>query len=273
MNDLDDRLSQWNPVPPADISDTTSSAAAAGLLQMVLSQPAQPAGRAAQVQRWPQSQLRLGKIIAATVAAIGGLALGLFVLHSPVPGRRAPAEQLVALTIRHGTVTVLITNPLAAAGQLTAALRAHGLNIIVQTVPVSPSLVGTIVYTDAPIIRSLWKPACSVTGCPVGLVLPAGYTGRATIAVGRPARPGEGYQSAADVFAPGEALHCSGLLGAPATAALPVLRKLGLHATWWALNWATGHSARRQAQAAASTVSSRQGSSSKATLPQLTMLT
>jgi hypothetical protein len=47
--------------------------------------------------------------------------------------------------------------------------------------------------------------------------------------------PGEKYDSMADVFATGEVLHCSGLLGAPAAAALPILRGLGLHATWWRL--------------------------------------
>lgn len=58
-------------------------------------------------------------------------------------------------------------------------------------------------------------------------------SGTATVSVGRPARRGEQYKSLTDAFLPGEALHCSGLLGAPAAAALPILKKLGLTPTWW----------------------------------------
>ncbi len=241
MNDLDDRLARWNPVGPAEVQRPASTVEARELLQAVLSQPAEKIAADQVSRRKP----RLAAIVAAaavSAAVVGGLVPGMSASHHQTQHKLTPDEQLVAFSIRHGTVTALITKPLAAASQLTAVLRAHGLDIAVQTVPVSPSLVGTIVYTNAPIIRTLWKPSCSVTGCPVGLVFPAGYTGKATIAIGRPARPGEGYQSMADVFAPGEVLHCSGLLGAPATAALPVLRKLGLHATWrgsysnWPLN-------------------------------------
>jgi hypothetical protein len=237
MNDLDERLARWNPVQPTELPGPASTIETHGLLQAVLSQPVGPA---APEQHFRPRKPRLAAIAAAAavgVAIIGGLVLGLSSPHQQTQDKRAPNEQLVAFSIRHGTVMALITNPLAAASQLTAVLRAHGLNITVQTVPVSPSLVGAIVYSDAPIIRTLWKPSCRVTGCPVGLVIPLGFTGSAEIAVGRPARPGEGYQSTADVFAPGEALHCSGLLGARATAALPVLRKLGLHVTWWRLTW------------------------------------
>lgn len=52
-------------------------------------------------------------------------------------------------------------------------------------------------------------------------------------------------RSMADVFAPGEALHCSGLLGSPVSAAAPRLQKLGLRASWWSLNdpnWPLGQS-------------------------------
>ncbi len=238
MSDLDDRLALWNPVKPADVSGAAGSMEARRLLQSVLSEGArQAAGARSSRPRKP----RLGTIaVAASVAAaavIAGLVLGVSSSHDATPYKPPPNEQLVAFSIRHGFVTALITNPLAAASQLTAVLRAHGLNITVQTVPVSPSLVGTIVYGDAPAIRTLWKRSCRFPGCPVGLVIPAGYTGRADIAVGRPARPGETYRTSADVFAPGEVLHCSGLLGAPATTALQVLRRLRLHATWRALGW------------------------------------
>src|SRR4029077_19545561 len=58
------------------------------------------------------------------------------------------------------------------------------------------------------------------------------FTGRAYIPLGRPARPGEQYESQASAFAPGEVLHCSRLLGARVATALPLLRADKLSATW-----------------------------------------
>src|SRR4029077_19907236 len=58
------------------------------------------------------------------------------------------------------------------------------------------------------------------------------FTGRAYIPLGRPARPGEQYESQASAFAPGEALHCSRLLGARVATALPVLQAHELTVTW-----------------------------------------
>ncbi len=235
MNDLDDRLARWNPVQAEDVPDASGNPAAAALAAIVLRQPA-PSSRG---RRPPQRRRSLRAGIAAVAAAAAVVAaVGLWPAAShPRHASRAPADlRLIAFSVRHGTITALITDPFAAASQLTAVMRAHGLDITIQAVPVSPSLIGTIVYTDAPIIRTLWKPTCRVAGCPVGLVIPAGFTGRATIAVGRRARRGEGYESMADAFAPGEVLHCSGLQGEPVSAALPELRKLGLTASWWALS-------------------------------------
>jgi len=154
---------------------------------------------------------------------------------------------LVNFTVRHGDIIARITDPDAAASQLTAVFRAYGLNVAVNAVPVSPSLVGTIVFSQVSAVRTLWKPGCTGS-CPVGLVFPANFTSSGQIVVGRAAKPSEKYESMSDSFAPGEALHCSGLLGQPASTAAPVLRKLGLHASWWALAPnGTGHRQRTPA--------------------------
>jgi len=248
MSDLDSRLAEWNPVRAEDVADSANSAEAARLLRLVVSQPiTMTLRRRSSRSRNPVRAWSTGVAPLAVAAVALGVAAAAIAVAVTWPGQphgttsRSTADlHLVDFSVRHGTITARITDPDAAASQLTAVFRAHGLDIQVQTVPVSPSLVGTIVYSDAPIIRTLWSPACSLTGCPVGLVIPASFTGRADIAVGRLAKPGEGYQATADVFAPGEALHCSGLLGAPAASALPVLRRLHLTANWWALtdaNW------------------------------------
>ncbi len=228
MNDLDSRLSAWNPVRTEDMLDAAASTEAARLLQHVLYQPViKPSKRGSSRMRWP---------VLASIATAAVVAVAVQWPTTPHVGKShtaTPDLRLVDFSAGHGYVTALITDPYAAASQLTAVFRAHGLNIQVQTVPVSPSLVGTFIYTDAPAVRTLWKPGCSLDGCPVGLVIPASFTGQASVAVGRPAKPGDGYQATADAFAPGEALHCSGLLGRPASAAQPVLKKLGLRASWW----------------------------------------
>jgi hypothetical protein len=105
-------------------------------------------------------------------------------------------------------------------------------------VPVSPSLVGTVVYTSdnggTSAIQPLQGGHCITGGggCPIGLKIPATFTGNGYITLGRPARPGETYESQSSAFAPGETLHCTELLGAPVATALPVLRADKLTAAW-----------------------------------------
>jgi hypothetical protein len=244
MNDLDSRLRAWNPVRDEDVANAADSAAAATLLQRVLDQPVTGPGRyrSTRHRRWA-----LAGVAAVAAAAV----LVAIALQGPSAPRAtghhhpAPDMHLVDFTVRHGDIVARITDPDAAASQLSAVFRAYGLNITVKAVPVSPSLVGTITFSDqVPAVRTLWKPACA-GGCPVGLIIPANFKGSGNIVVGRAAKPGEKYGTMSDSFAPGEALHCSGLAGQPASAALPVLRKLGLHASWWALAPnGTGHFAR-----------------------------
>lgn len=232
MNDLDDRLARWNPVPVGDLPNMAGSPEAAGLLTVTLHQPV-VAGARSRVPSRRRMSMRAG-VAAVAAAAVAVTVVGLWPSGDHPHHRRGAATDLrfIDFSVRHGNTTVLITDPYAAASQLTAEMRAHGLDISVRAVPVSPSLIGTIVFTDAPVIRALSRPGCD-GGCSIGFVIPAGFTGRADIIVGRRARRGEMYESMADAFAPGEVLHCSGLLGAPASAAVPVLRRLGLAATWW----------------------------------------
>jgi len=241
MNDLDSRLAACNPVRVEDLGDAAASTEAAELLQRILGQPIVRTTR-----RHPFLQAPSKAWLAAAAAVMVAVAVTLATQwptgqHARLPRGVTPGVQLVDFSTKGGNVIALITHPDAAARQLAAVFRAHGLHIDVRTVPVSPSLVGTFVFTSGPpVIRTMWKRGCSVTGCPVGLVIPASFTGHASVVVGRPARHGEGYESMADAFAPGEVLHCSGLLGAPASAALPVLKKLRLSARWWKLadaNW------------------------------------
>lgn len=73
----------------------------------------------------------------------------------------------------HNEITARITDPLAAASQLSAVFERRGLNITVGAIPVSPSLVGTIVYSDVPSTRSLHEGTGlgGGTSCEVGSVI------------------------------------------------------------------------------------------------------
>ena len=99
-------------------------------------------------------------------------------------------------------------------------------------------MVGSVVYmgssAGASRIGVLYSATRRAPGgpLPIGLRIPVDFKGQADIVLGRAARPDETYVSTADAFAPGEALHGSGLLGMRVSAALVKLRALGLNAQW-----------------------------------------
>ncbi|MGF7233953.1 MAG: hypothetical protein ACQSGP_03195 [Frankia sp.] len=147
-----------------------------------------------------------GVILVLTAAAI----IMTQVTHSPV------AAAGVKVTRAGNDYIVEIIDPERDAKELTAGLREAGLNIHLYTLPVSPSLVGTIVYDDGGTgIRPLHQGACVTGGggCPMGLRVSTNLHGPVYVAVGRQARPGERYESTTSAFAPGEMLHCDFVYG------------------------------------------------------------
>jgi hypothetical protein len=192
-----------------------------------------PRLRAPNVGR-PRVARRLAVLGAAvTLASVAAIVIA----HSPVHPQNASA----AVVFRGGAggeIVATVVDPFAAQDQLDAEFAARGFDITVNLVPVSPSLVGTIIYTSdnggASAIQALQGGPCVTGGggCPIGLRIPASFSGGGYITLGRPAEPGETYQSQTSAFAPGEALHCSGLLGAQVGASESVLRSDKLAVTW-----------------------------------------
>lgn len=243
MNQIDRRLAQWNPVRTEDLTDAKDGPEAIALLRRVLAEP--PEARPELPWRHRRVFLRRMASAGALAAAVTGavvMAVVLWPSGAPMtpPGvarthGNGPVNvRLVDFAMQADEIVARITDPDAAAGELTAVFQAHGLDIHVEALPVSPSLVGSIVYDDVPSIRSLQAGEClgGGTSCVVGLVIPADFTGEANVTVGRAADPGQPYESSASVFGPGEVLHCSGVLGQPIADALPVLQAKGLEA-WW----------------------------------------
>lgn len=151
----------------------------------------------------------------------------------------APAGAGIEFERRQGFLVVRVVDLRADPAAMRAAFREHGLDIDLELVPVSPSLVGEIVASsDSALgIEHLSDPARDCpqeTRCgPIGLRIPLAWGGEADIVLGRAARDGENYVSAGDAFARGEALHCAtGFVGATVAAARGVLDRRDLDAIW-----------------------------------------
>jgi hypothetical protein len=194
-------------------------------------------GRNARRARRRRGPLALGVMgVASFVAAV--VAVALLATGSAV--NPAPADAVSFRTDSNGYILASVTDPFAARTRLDRAFAKEGLHITIHLIPVSPSSVGRVVYMGVsnlrgPQIQPLREGAYCASSdahCWIGLRIPKGFTATATIGLGRPARPGERYESGASAFAPGELLHCSGLLGASVTRALPVLQYDKLTIRW-----------------------------------------
>jgi hypothetical protein len=174
----------------------------------------------------------------AGAGAALAIAAAIFATSSTVDTK--PAAAGVPFRSTGGYIVASVRDPFAAAADLTAAFRARGLDISLHLLPVSPSLVGTVVAmsvsssSDEGDIQALQDGGCVTGGgaCPIGLRIARRFSGTAEISLGRPARPHETYASATSALAPGEELHCTALLGAAVADALPILRARGVRVTW-----------------------------------------
>jgi hypothetical protein len=241
---LDRVLAAQNPAPLDQLADSADWPESVALLAQVLADDADHVRSARRDVR-----RRRIRVVAVAAAAAIVVAAVVTVSHrgSPLPPTRSaektygstiPGASLVDFsTDSNGDVVARITNPDAAASQLDAVFAAHHLDISVTVVPVSPSLVGTIVFNDEPSgenIAPIQAGSCLAGGtqCWVGLIIPAGFTGHADVTVGRAAKPGEIYGSADSSFGPGEALHCAGVFNQPVATAAPIVAAKGLTVEW-----------------------------------------
>ncbi len=181
--------------------------------------------------RRPLAISTFGAAAAGTIAAV--------VLSTTSGVGPAPADAVAFRTAASGAIIATVTDPFAAQAQLNAAFARQGLKITVNLLPVSPSIVGTVLYVGesgaGDQIKGLQGGHCLTGGggCPIGIEIPNDFTGEGSITLGRPAKAGEQYESAASIFAPGEPLHCSGLLGARVSTALPALQADNLTVAQW----------------------------------------
>jgi hypothetical protein len=207
------------------------------------------AGRIAST-RWPRPALRgrrtIGAALIAAAAAIAAVTLSLSLSASSTPSAEA-----LSFSQQGGYVIARIVNPYASVSELRRELAANHLHVALKLVPASPGSVGKVVMIDvngspSSGIQPLLKGKCANGPCTVGVKVARDYEGTGYVVIGRPAKPGEHYESTPirGSFAPGEALHCSGLEGAPLKRALTVLQSKGLAVTLRRANAVLGRRAR-----------------------------
>jgi hypothetical protein len=178
-------------------------------------------GHAGQIHARRASRRRL--LIGVPVVA--GLAVAVLVVSLVGTGQRAGRmtggaatrqAALLSFTRHGGYIDVIVRDPLADAKRYRAEFARYHLDISLSLVPASPSLVGTLVYESAPASGPQIEPItakgkCWTGGggdvCPVGVRVPLAFRGAATLVFGRPARPGEQYETTAPASAPGEVMH------------------------------------------------------------------
>lgn len=183
---------------------------------------------------WARRPVMLPTLGAVVALAVAVVALAVRSGVAPQPAVGAVAFK----STDGGDIIATVTNPFAAANELKSAFVRRGFHITLTLIPVSPSLVGTVVYTSdnggSSAIQPLQRGHCisGGGGCAIGVNIPASFAGHGYITLGRPARAGENYDSQASAFAPGEQLHCSGLLGSTVAAAQPALAKANLSVEW-----------------------------------------
>jgi hypothetical protein len=231
-------ISRIRPISDADASDAMSEHTLSNLAARITSTPADTPTRRTPRDRRSIHRRRRLTALAAVVAAGVLLASALGKTGNRVgPVNLGPGKAQAALTFKKEGryIVVLVKNPLADPARYRAELAAHHLKITLTLVPVSPSLVGTVVSSDEPPDEPAGDQIIPVTavgrcqnpggaGCQVGVQIPIAFHGSAGIVFGRAARPGEQYVSSAPASAPGEAMHGLKFENDPVSAVLAMLK-------------------------------------------------
>lgn len=197
---------------------------------------------AERVLRKRDRRRRLAVRGAAVLVAVLVVAVGLFVVARPEP-TAADVEVLQ----RDGFTFVRLTDLVTRAAAVRSALSKAGLDVTVDSAPVGPSNVGqflTLAGEELP-------PQLTVTNGTAsrfaGFKIPADWTGRLTLTMGRAARAGETWRASSDALAPHEALACRDLLGATAAEISRTIAQLGLSSRWLLVGPTAGEATPAQA--------------------------
>jgi hypothetical protein len=200
IGELMERLA---PVRDWELRPLHETEAARALFEAIVAEPA-PGHSRQQRFRHTLGRRRWRVVAAATAASVLAV-VALLGLEALAP----PAAAGIEFARGDGYLMARVVDIRADPDAMREAFRERGLEIDLELVPVSPSLVGEIVASSEsePGIEDIPDPA---RGCPqelrcgpIGLRIPLDWDGEAQIVLGRAARPAESYVSAGDAFAPG----------------------------------------------------------------------
>lgn len=241
------QISHINPVPDTRAASLISQDTFADLAELImatdLDQPAAAGkhagaghsgtGRAGSGRTQVRRRLLVG--IPAT-AVIAAAAVAVTVIAKPGqkvgPVSIGPAKAQALSFTRDGRyIDVIVRNPVADEATYLAEFAAHHMHITLSLVAVPKDMTGQLVYMGTPnngggITPITAKGKCLTDGggqCPVGVRVPVDFHGQAEFTFGRPARPGEQYESTDQQDAPGEPLHGLNYIGKTVAVAIPML--------------------------------------------------
>ncbi|MGW5263741.1 hypothetical protein ACWEQG_22455 [Microbispora sp. NPDC004025] len=212
--------------------------AALDLLEEIVSGPA-PATRRRWVTEAVTGAARTVLRSPRLVPAIVSLTAVLLAVGWLVPGAGlGPAPASAALDIRRegDHYVVMVRDLFAASGMYQRELRQRGLDVDVRIVPVSSASVGQVMYFDGTrdysAITAIKAPGeCTrFGGCAIGFRIPVGFHGRATVVLGRAARPGERYGILEAIDMEGQPFHCVDYVNKTVAEVLPLLWERGVRA-------------------------------------------
>ncbi|GAB1819289.1 hypothetical protein [Herbidospora sp. RD11066] len=177
----------------------------------------------------PRPERRRRRWRAVTLVALTATLLALAIVLQPgtgAPPILGPAKAL-AFARNGDHIDVRIVDPDADPARYQKDFAAHGLNVSLVLVPTSPSLVGTVIDISSPTAGVHYSPDafeirgarggewitaiegrdCGNTWCKAGVSIPLDLRSQVELVVGRPARPGERYETGGDPAARGEVME------------------------------------------------------------------
>lgn len=246
MNDIHQQIGRIAPVTDDEAVRLARPGTLADLAAGITAASPGPARRTVRRPSPARRRWIIGAPLAAGLAAAALIAtsLGRPGQHvGPVDVGPAPAQaQALSFTRHGGFIDVIVRDPLADPARYRAEFARYHLDITLKLLPVSPSIVGTVVYAGQSANSTTLTPitaqgrcieASGTSVCPVGVRIPVGFRGSAQFVFGRAARPGEQYQSTASAFAPGEVLHGLSVRGLRVAQVLALLRPRHVTVAWF----------------------------------------
>ncbi|MEU4535942.1 hypothetical protein AB0G15_13875 [Streptosporangium sp. NPDC023825] len=226
MKNTDERMGPPPRVRDGELAGQASAAGARALLASIVSESgsevlaASPSHRRSWRPRLVTGALTAGVLVAALVAGPGLLRDG---------SATSYANSAVDIVLDDEQYVARIKDPFADHARYTEAFRAVGLDITLRPVPVSPGSVGEIMgmmisgddgpdagappdpsgprFGGVPLSMETAPGRCEPgrdAGCVMVMRIPAGFTGKVDVRLGRQARQGEEYANFDLAMAPGE---------------------------------------------------------------------